>query len=539
MRIHALLLLLLPASTLLAQQAPPAAVSCSVEAVAPTDGSRALAAERYADAETFYAAQMKAKPSITAYAGLVDAQIQLDKVDQALSTAKDAVAALPNSAEAEALLGDAKFRASEIDDASAAYSAALKIDRCTARAYFGIARIDDISSMHLKAQKEMLLAHHLAITNSRISEAYFATLPPAIHAKGLRNLLASATDLSPAHRQHLDEQASLLERDFVCTSSLPDGTVKVPLVPLLIQGDFIRDFGLKVVFNEKDSANLELDSTVSGIVLSETEANRLKVTPAVPTSTKAPYLGYVESITVANLHYANCPVHVVPDGDLGNGEHQRYSVIGTDFFRNSLISITWVAKEMTLSPRPGPSNTLTDAVTPATEKGWARVYLDGNRILLPTSINKKMSGLFLLDTAYAPVVLSPSTAAAFRPAVDNDLRIVGVSGPLVRVFLRDGGPLDRTTFSDPKGHLLPVSHTEKLTEFGFAGNAKLETKVYSFDIDQLSHRAGVEINGLFGFHTLREYFIDIDYTNGLVRLKWDQAFFDRPTTYRQPESSGL
>jgi len=76
MRINnALLLLLLPTPCLLAQQAPPATASCSVEVIAPTDGTRAMAAERYDAAETFYAAQLGSKPSISVYAGLVDSQI--------------------------------------------------------------------------------------------------------------------------------------------------------------------------------------------------------------------------------------------------------------------------------------------------------------------------------------------------------------------------------------------------------------------------------------------------------------------------------
>jgi tetratricopeptide (TPR) repeat protein len=555
MRVHALLLLLLPSSALFAQQAPPAAVSCSADTSAPTDGSRALAAERYAEAETFYAAQMNGKPSITVYAGLVDAQIQLDKVDQALSTAKQAVAALPNSGEAQALLGDAQLRASHIDEATAAYTAAIKLDKCSARAHFGYGRIEGLYSRHASEQKQYALAHRLTPADTHISEVTFATLPPALHAKGLRNLLASATDLPPAHRQHLEQQAALLEAGAICRPAQMDGA-KLPLTPIFFNGVRTRDYALRVSTGGSTPVNLELDSTAAGIVLSENDAKKLNVHPAVNGQTTAPYLGYVDSVQIGPMQFAKCSVSVVSDSDLGH----RYSVIGTSFFRDFRVHLDWVAKLMTLNPYPGTPVLAAeaapmDAVNLGNEQGWSHALIDDNRILVPAMAEKRPVGLVMLDTSNTLNMLAPSAAIPFKPTMDQTINVEGVSGSIVRIFRKDGGGnanesdvigLDGvpgglvdtamtnkqggggteriSSIASTNGKNVPIKIVGASLAVAFAGNQPPDFALYSFDISAASHAAGLEIGGIVGYTVLRQYFIDIDYRNGVVNLTYDQGF---------------
>jgi tetratricopeptide (TPR) repeat protein len=530
---NALLLLLLPAAPLLAQQAPPTAVTCTAYTTAPTDGSRALAAERYAEAETFYAAQIGAKPSIIVYAGLVDAQIQLNKVDQALATAKHAVAALPNSGEAQALLGDAELRASHVDEANTAYAAALKLDKCSARAHFGFGRIEDLYSRHASAQKQYALAHRLTPADAHISEVTFATLPPAPHVKGLRNILASATDLLPAHRQRLEQQAALLEAGAICRPAQTDGA-KLTFTPILFNGVVTRGYALRVTTpGSSTPVNLELDSTAPGIDLSDADAKKLNVQPAVAGQATAPYLGYVDSLQIGPMQFAKCSVSVVLNAELGH----RYSVISTSFFRDFRQHIDWVVKTLTLSAYPGAQVLAAkaapmDAVMLGNEQNWAHALIDDNRILVPALVEKKPVGLIMIDTSYTLNMLSPAAATPFKPAMDHTVSVVGVSGNLVRIFRRDGGAdPDRSEVigldgdsSTSNGKNVPIKAVGAHLSVAFAGNQPPDFALHSFDISAASHSAGLEIAGIVGYTVLQQYFVDIDYRNGLVNLTYDEGF---------------
>ena len=516
----ALFLILLPANALCAQQ-PAQPITCKSAPAVADEGTRALAAEHFADAESFYIAQLASTPTLAVYSGLVDAHIGADHIDQALATARQAVAATPNSGAATALLGDAELRAAQISEAEADYLAAVKMDFCSARAHYGLARLEALAAHNASAQKELITAHRLAITDAHISEALFATLPPAMHAKGLRNLLASVTDLPTARRANLDEQAALLERGATCQQAATSATTKVDLTRLYYGGDTLRDFGLHAIVNQADSVNLELDSTASGIVLTQTDATRLRIAPADPDHTTAPYLGYADTLKIGPLTFHGCGVSVVPDAQLAS----RYSLIGLDFFRNSLIDINWKGPELTLTPYPEANpTTLTDATVPPAEKDWTPILIDRARILMATTINKAPNGLFLLDTSRTPVVLSPTTVAAYMPGASS-IGIYGVSGPVLRLYSQEKvSDLNRTDIISPEGKLLHVTVPVKSTLLQFGGTSHLPTGVVSFDITPISHDAGLEISGIVGYPVLSFYYVGIDYRNARIKLTQDVGY---------------
>jgi hypothetical protein len=413
---------------------------------------------------------------------------------------------------------------------------ARTMDACSATAHFGDARIMELESLHASAQKELAFAHRLAPTDAAISEAVFATLPPATHAKGLRNLLASDPDLSPVHRRHLEQEAASLEAGSTCHPVEASVPAKIDLAPLFYDGVHLRDFALHVSFGASASLNLDLDSTASGIVLSETDAKKLNVTPAIPGEQTAPYLATLPSVQIGSLHYQKCAVSVVPDAALAG----RYSLIGTDFFRDSLIHLDWNAKLLTLTPYPGPvlyaaESSPIDGSSPATEKDWSHAFIDRHRILVPALIDKKPIGIFMLDTSYVLNVMAPATAARFHPEPDATLAVFGVSGDLVRTFHKEGGAdLNRTELVDFKGDNLPVHLVSHYMSTRFAGNAPPNFGFWTYDISPTSHAAGIEITAIVGYYVLRQYNIDIDYRNGLVNLKYDLDFPFRKNGYDRP-----
>jgi hypothetical protein len=87
------------AAPLCAQSVPkPGAVTCMIAAHPKTDADRAFAAGHFSDSEGLYTQQLAASPSEGAWAGLVHAQIEQNKVADALTSANRAIAALPASA---------------------------------------------------------------------------------------------------------------------------------------------------------------------------------------------------------------------------------------------------------------------------------------------------------------------------------------------------------------------------------------------------------------------------------------------------------
>ena len=118
---------ILLASSLHAQTAPAAGtqIKCTIQS-APT-ASPALAAYAAGDwptAESLYSAQIAAAPA-AGYAGVVAAQLQANRLPQALASAQAAVAAMPKAAFAQSLLGDVSLRSGQLPAASAAYKQAL------------------------------------------------------------------------------------------------------------------------------------------------------------------------------------------------------------------------------------------------------------------------------------------------------------------------------------------------------------------------------------------------------------------------------
>jgi hypothetical protein len=118
---------------------------------------------------------------------------------------------------------------------------------------------------------------------------------------------------------------------------------------------------------------LELDSSVSGILIDEKHATKAGVQPLIAGATTVPYSGVIDLIKIGGVQYKDCPVRVVSATTLAGAN----GLIGVDFFREHLIHIDYPDQSVTLSPLPAaplaaPANERS-IVTP-TEKEWSPVY---------------------------------------------------------------------------------------------------------------------------------------------------------------------
>lgn len=518
--------LFLPFVTFAQTPAKPAAdgkVHCSIQAPpAPGEALTALVSGNIKRAETLYAAEVASSPAPAAYAGLARSQLAANELPQALSTAKSALAATPTSAQIQALTGDVLLRSGQIPEAAAAYTRALALDGCSARGHLGMGLVNQLVAHHAVADHELDLARKLSPGDPEIVAAYLTSLPGANRSAPLNAFLASKPQLPPDTIEALTRQLAILEAHKLCTEVTEIQTIKLSLMPVMINGTLIRSWGFTTRLNS-DNQLLELDSSVSGILLDEKQAAKAGVQPLATGATTAPYTGFIDHLKIGSVEYRDCPVHVVTSATLAGAN----GLIGLDFFRDHLIHIDYPDQSVTLSPLPAtplaaPANEVS-LVTP-TDKSWSQIYVDGGNILVPTLINKQGPYLFVLDTGAVRTVLSPdATSHTLGKSSDSSLALRGISGPVVKVIPKEGGgDLYRADIYSPEGTLLKVSSPVKFPLYRFAGSEVPNPSAISFDLTAKSHVTGTEVSGLLGFDVLRSFLIDINYRDGLARILFDQ-----------------
>jgi tetratricopeptide (TPR) repeat protein len=499
-------------------------VHCSIQPPpAPGEALNALIAGKPEQAETLYAAQVVSSPTPAASYGLARAQLAQNKLTQALSTAKAALAATPTSADVQALTGDVLLRSGQIPEAGAAYTRALAIDGCSARGHYGLGLVNQLLARHAAADHEFDLARKLSPGDPEIIATYLTSLPEADRVAPLSAFLASKPQLPPDRIEALTTQLNILQAHKLCTLTEPFQTVKLTFTPVMLNGTIIRSWGFTTRFNGANTQLLELDSSVSGILLDEKQAAKAGVQPLVARQTTVPYTGFVDRIKIGSVDYHDCPVHVVASSTLAGAN----GLIGLDLFQDQLIHIDYPDQSITLSPLPpAPPATVAgdrNIITP-TDKTWSQVYIDGGNILIPTLINKQGPFLFVFDTGAPRTVLSPEvTSRTLDKSSDATIPLQGTSGVVVKFIPKEGGgDRERADIYSANGTLLKVSRPVKFPLYRFAGNETPNPSAVTFDLTQKSHATGTEVSGLLGFDVLRAFLIDIDYRDGLARILFDQ-----------------
>jgi Flp pilus assembly protein TadD len=525
----------------LAQSAPaaPASVRCAITIPRTTEADQALTSGKFAQAEPMFSAEVAKNATAPAYAGLVRTQLGEHKITDALASAKKAVGAFPTSAEAQTILGEALLRNSQVLEASAAFSKATTLDHCFARAHFGAGQLLNLASMRASAARELTVAHQLSPGDEEIRIAWLQSLAPAQRIPALREFLADAKTLDAAHRQTFASNLALLEKGATCHLATPVEKTKLDLMPLLYDGTHVRDWGLNARFNNRKTTLLELDTSVTGIVLTRDFASKagLENILGPQSSEQASFMSYAESIKIGNLEFKDCPVRVVEDSALANGN----SLISADIFKDHLITINFANRTVNLDPLPKMPE-VAGATTGAPQdryaapemKDWTRVYVADDRILVPTGINDSGPFLFMLDTGTIFTALAPDVSrTVLGVSADATAPIRGVSGNIVKVYYKEGGAdLYNALVFGPSGERVKVSRPEKSAIFHFGPYTLLDNKGYAFDMTPLSSSVGLEVSGLLGFPIMKDFGVALDYRDGLI-----QFIFDKQHVYRTREGS--
>jgi Aspartyl protease len=202
-------------------------------------------------------------------------------------------------------------------------------------------------------------------------------------------------------------------------------------------------------------------------------------------------------------------------------------LIGTDVFSSYLVTLDYPMRKLLLSqlpPRPndggnavvslntgggeqvsgvGPGSSDKPAepqvryVAPAM-KDYSPVFRSGHFLVVPTLLNGKAQGLFMVDTGAFSTSISPALARSVTKV--------------------HGGPSG--SVRGMSGDVANVMFSEAIL-FQFAGIQQQNNDLVSFDSGGLSRGAGFEISGFLGSTVLRQLTISIDYRDGLIKFDYD------------------
>ena len=117
--------------------------------------------------------------------------------------------------------------------------------------------------------------------------------------------------------------------------------------------------------------------------------------------------------------------------------------------------------------------------------------------MIPTKVNGKSSGLFLLDTGASESNID-SSFARLSTKIHNDeyTTVRGVSGKVQNVYAADKVEL----------------------QFGHFRQNNLG--ITAFDLNNMPHHQEVRTSGILGIPVLAMFHLDLDYRNGLVRFDY-------------------
>ena len=509
---------------------------CKADHAQPSEADTALLAHRYADAERLYGVALAADPtSSIAMAGLVRTSQAEGKLPEALSLAMKFSSAHPNDAVLLDALGEVRFRRGETDEAAMAFNQSSRLDHCNGLTHYDMARFLNLSGMYASGQQQLELAHTLLPENQEIAARWNASHAIPLTASESLATLKTQLDnpaLSDAQKTGIDTAIKNIENSQMgsCELVSPVAEVKVPIIALTTSSVPVQAYAaaMEVQFNGK-KRRLEIDTGASGMVVTNSVAKAAGLVPELETKAygigdKGPassFVTHVDDIKIGSMEFKNCKVHVLEPGNQLEKMRDIDGLIGTDVFRDYLVTLDFPGRAMLLGPlprRPGESepkatslasqgveqtsgsiaDNAKDRYVAPEMKDWTPVFRSGHSLFVPTYIGNAPAKLFLIDTGSNHSVISLDAAREVTV-------LSGLNGPTVKGL---------------NGEVLKTQVASEVP-LGFAGVRQIVSGMTSIDTSSLSRSVGVDISGFIGFITLRELVLSIDYRDNLIHVVYD------------------
>jgi len=453
-----------------------------------------------------------------AYAGLARAYLKLKKPNDAYLAAQKAVEHDSSLGTAHSALGEVYFRQGKIPEAGTEFLTALKLGQVDAQTYLALARFYRATYDFRKSKLTIDRAHDLDPADPEIANAWVETRSLSEQAKALEDNIASESKYYSRVEKAQFKQQLVLLRDEIehpertCRAASRPETAEIQLTP--IGEDFI---GLDVRVNDV-LTRLVLSTVSSGIVIGGRTAEQAGVQPITRTDVDAlgqqnppeAYIGFAQSLRIANLEFQNCYVTVIERASSHSFYDQFEGLIAAGFFSAYLVDADIRNATLTLKSLPSrpatedQSRAPTDASDPdarnfhdrytAPEMSrWTQMYNFGNAILIPAQVNASPPELFEVAASSKYNVLAPEFARE-RASLRRDFRSAHLEGINGRVSSESSGKV-KLAFAD--------LHFKAI-------------KFISFDDTRSNDSAETAVAGYFGYDLLRNLRFTIDYRDGLI-----------------------
>jgi len=466
------------------------------------------------------------RPDLTA--ALSNVLLHQQKFAEANDLLGKALKANPQLGILQAAAGFAQLRAGTPWTAADSGARAMALDPCNPRAHLLEYELMRLNSRFKSAAAELQVAHSLDPYDPEIREGWMMKLPLKERIKEAEDFLSGANALDAEDQkhwrlylEHLKKRAAQAPKP--CRLVSTETSRELPFALLMRDGSHVRAFGLDVKLNNQ-SGRLQIDTGAGGLTISPALAKRAGLERFSESSVggvgsegeQSAYTAVADSIRIGSLEFHNCSVEVVKSSLFNDSD----GLIGMDVFSRMLVTLDYPMHKVVLGPLPprpdetsvaqaatlstnqdendGPDAEPHDRYIAPEMKDWSKVYRLGHNLVIPASLNRSTTKLFILDTGAFATTISPEAASEVTKLHrDYDTWVRGLSGKVEKVY---------TT-----GDLV----------FQFANIRQPTTGVIAFDTSRISKNMGLEISGLIGITTLDKLRVTIDYRDGLVHFEYD------------------
>lgn len=479
-----------------------------------SDSASAIASFKTGDYKTAIpllqaaSAEPSASPEIKA--ALLSALTYEGRVDDAATLETSLAASVPNDPVVMTARGEFLFYMGDVAGAEKLFRAAVKLNEENARAQYGLYRLLRAASYYKTARTYCLRAHALDPDDALITLAFIRYTVGETRRQLLAPFMAShpwfaqASNFEAQRETTAEVHKELAERKAFELQG-PKSEATVPLNILRYDATRARGLGIQVSIDGNRPLHLMLDTGASGILLTEQAVSRAGLKHVGSTEhwgigdggACRGFLALSERCSIGTLQYKNC-IFRAQEGK-GRIAAEEDGLVGTDFFEDYLIHLDFQRRSMTLKPLPEVPDVPQgyDRVIPPDEAGYTPVFRFGHSLFLPTTVNGKSNGLFLIDTG-SNLSTMDATFARLSTKLHGDeyMHVRGVSGKVKDVFEADKAEL----------------------QFGRFRQRNLG--LTSFNLNNSPRHQEMRMSGILGLPVLSLFRLDIDYRNGLVNLDY-------------------
>ncbi len=397
----------------------------------------------------------------------------------------------------------------DMGQAERLYRAAVKLKENTPRAAFGLSRLLRAASFYRSARLTCLKAHSIDPDDALITKSFINYVP----AGDLRaEVLVPFAKAHPWLFEHYQEDSdstqairnSVQDKPLFETEGGPQETT-LHFVLLMHDANHPRAVGLEFKIGNGRKLHMLFDTGASGIVLKQSAVGKIGLEHmgsgvawgVGDKGTRSIFSALADTCELGNLKFRNCLVNAM-ERKRGISD-QDDGLIGADFFRDYVLEIDFQKRLLHLKPLPPrPANPQGfDRTIPPDEANFTPVFRLGHWLLITTHVNKKATGLFLLDTGAEISAMDATFARLSTKIHDNDwIRVGGVSGSVKDVYQADKAD----------------------SQFGHFEQNNIGLTTYN--INNMPEHQEIRMAGIVGLPVLQFFRLTIDYRNGLVNFDY-------------------